>query len=75
MVGKNLNVRYREDLPLVIKKLSFEINPGEKIGVVGPSGSGKSTLLLIITKILEMDQIEGSELLIDDQDVSKMNLT
>lgn len=49
----DLNVRYREGLPLVLKNLSFKIKPHEKIGVVGRTGSGKSTLILALKRILE----------------------
>ena len=34
-------VKYREDLPPVLKKISLEINKNEKIGVVGRTGAGK----------------------------------
>lgn len=37
-------MRYRDDLPDVIRDLSFDIRGGQKIGVVGRTGSGKSSL-------------------------------
>jgi ATP-binding cassette subfamily C (CFTR/MRP) protein 1 len=39
-------LRYRPGLPLVLQGLSFEVTPGEKVGLVGRTGSGKSSLLL-----------------------------
>ena len=33
-------MRYRDDLPLVLKKLCFEIAPEETVGIVGRTGSG-----------------------------------
>ena len=36
-------MRYREELPYVLKDVSFEIQPGAKIGIVGRTGSGKNT--------------------------------
>lgn len=36
-----LNVRYRSDLPLSLKNISFEIESGKHIGIVGRTGSGK----------------------------------
>lgn len=41
----NVEMAYREGLPLVLKGVSFEIKPGEKVGIVGRTGAGKSSLL------------------------------
>ena len=35
-------MRYRDDLPLVLKNVKFTIKPQEKIGIVGRTGSGKN---------------------------------
>jgi len=37
----NVDVRYRERLPLVLKNISLDIKPQEKIGIVGRTGSGQ----------------------------------
>ncbi|WBF65457.1 MAG: thiol reductant ABC exporter subunit CydC [Candidatus Kinetoplastibacterium crithidii] len=42
----------------VLKDLSFDLNVGEKIAIVGPSGSGKSTLLSLLIRL--EDPINGS---------------
>ena len=67
----NYSVKYRPNTPLVLKNLNLEINPQEKIGVVGRTGSGKSTLCLCLFRLLEAD--EGS-ISIDDIDISKIGL-
>lgn len=47
-------MKYRENLPYVIKEISFEIKDKEKIGIVGRTGSGKSSLILILTRLKEI---------------------
>ncbi|KAH9246438.1 hypothetical protein BASA81_016030 [Batrachochytrium salamandrivorans] len=51
---KNLEIRYesRPDFA-VIKNLSLDIQPGEKVGIVGRTGSGKSTLMTALFRIVE----------------------
>ncbi|KAF9109330.1 hypothetical protein BGX27_007736 [Mortierella sp. AM989] len=50
---KNYSARYREGLDLVIKNVSFEAQPGERIGIVGRTGAGKSSLTLALFRIIE----------------------
>src|SRR4051794_1772759 len=49
----NLAKRFPDGL--VFEKVSFVLNPGEKVGLVGPNGSGKSTLLKVIAGRLSAD--------------------
>ena len=65
------SVKYRPDTPLILKNITLEIKPGEKIGVVGRTGSGKSTMLLGLFIILEPNK---GKILIDDIDISKIGL-
>ncbi|MFN8177545.1 MAG: ABC-F family ATP-binding cassette domain-containing protein [bacterium] len=54
----NANFGYAADL--IFENLSFQVNPGEKLGVVGPNGHGKSTLLRLIAGTLAVETGERS---------------
>jgi len=55
----------------VLKKLSFEIEAGHKIGIVGRTGAGKSTISLALTRIVEL---ESGSIEIDGRNISNMKL-
>ncbi len=52
VVFENVSFFYREDEP-IINDLSFKINPGEHIAIVGPTGSGKTTLIRLLCRLYE----------------------
>ncbi|KAE8214065.1 hypothetical protein CF327_g2493 [Tilletia walkeri] len=66
---RNVQLRYREGLPLVLKGVSFKIRPGERVGVVGRTGAGKSSLLVALWRLAP---IAGGQILIDGQDISEI---
>ena len=68
---RNISIKYRPDLDIVLKNLNIIINPKEKIGVVGRTGAGKSTLILSMLRILEPCI---GEILIDNIGISKFDL-
>ena len=43
-----MSLRYSENLPFVLKNVSFKVKNGEKIGIIGKTGSGKSSLIQAI---------------------------
>ncbi|KAL7270494.1 ATP-binding cassette glutathione S-conjugate transporter ycf1 [Rhizina undulata] len=49
----NYSTRYRLGLDLVLKDISLDIKPKEKIGMVGRTGAGKSSLTLALFRIIE----------------------
>jgi len=64
---ENVVFRYQMDLPETIKKMSFEIEAGSVIGIVGRSGSGKSTISKLIQRLYIP---EAGKILIDGIDIS-----
>ena len=47
---ENVNFRYAENEPWVLRGVSFTIKKGERLAIVGVTGSGKSTILRVLTK-------------------------
>ncbi|KAG8820432.1 hypothetical protein FRC19_008875 [Serendipita sp. 401] len=68
---EDLWVRYSETSPDVLLGLSFEIRPGEKVGVVGRTGSGKTTLCAAFLRVVEARQ---GRIMVDGIDISKIGL-
>ena len=56
IVISNLNVRYRPDLPYVLRGVSASVPAGAKLAVVGRSGAGKSSLALAMLRLVEPER-------------------
>lgn len=67
----NYSTRYREGLDLVLRRVSFETKPAEKIGMVGRTGAGKSSITLAMFRLIE--PVNGS-IMIDHVDISRIGL-
>jgi iron complex transport system ATP-binding protein len=63
----NVSIAYDENI--VLKDISFALNGGELVGIVGPNGCGKSTLIKGITKVLPLRQ---GKILADRKDISTL---
>ena len=66
----SISFRYEEEQPLVLKDVSFKIEPGEMVAFVGPSGSGKSTVLRLL---LGFEEAEVGSVYYDGQAFDSLN--
>ncbi|KAK0542683.1 hypothetical protein OC845_006498 [Tilletia horrida] len=66
---RDVQLRYREELPLVLKGVSFTIKAGERVGVVGRTGAGKSSLLVALWRLAPL---HGGKIFIDGQDINEL---
>lgn len=62
---------YRPGLPNALDGVTFCVQPGEKLGIVGRTGSGKSSLLLVLFRLLEPS---SGRVLLDGVDTSQLAL-
>ena len=69
--AKNLSVSYEDSPRKILDEISFKINPGEIVALVGPVGCGKTTLARALGRMIKID--EGS-LYLDDNDVMDLKL-
>ncbi|KAF9106795.1 hypothetical protein BGX27_009024 [Mortierella sp. AM989] len=53
IVFKDYSARYRDGLDLIVKDISFTVEPAQSVGIVGRTGAGKSSLTLALFRIIE----------------------
>jgi ATP-binding cassette, subfamily B, bacterial HlyB/CyaB len=68
---EHVTFRYRLDGPEVLSDVSFHLEPGLVVGVVGPSGSGKSTLMKLVQRLYVP---EAGRVLIDGVDLGMVDI-
>ncbi|KAF2969808.1 hypothetical protein GQX73_g3732 [Xylaria multiplex] len=71
IVFDNVEMRYRANLPLVLKGLSMHVKGGERIGIVGRTGAGKSSIMSTLFRLVE---ISGGHITIDGIDIATIGL-
>ncbi|KAI1614391.1 ABC multidrug transporter [Exophiala viscosa] len=67
----NVEMRYRPELPLVLKGLDFHVRGGERIGIVGRTGAGKSS---IMSALFRLTELSSGEVKIDDINIASVGL-
>ena len=68
---RNVTFGYVKDRP-VLRNVSFKVNSGEKIAILGATGSGKSSLIYLIPRFYDVD---SGSILIDGVDVRDFKLS
>ena len=68
---RDVFMRYRDGLPLVLRGVTLNIKGGEKVGVCGRTGAGKSTLVTAILRLVELD---SGSIMIDGIETNRLGL-
>jgi ATP-binding cassette subfamily B protein len=68
---KNVGFTYEDTHINALKNISFTVNPGETVAILGKTGAGKSTILTLISRLYD---IEKGNLLIDNHPIDEVNL-
>lgn len=67
----NVSFSYINSNESVLKNISFHVNAGETVGIIGMTGSGKSTLVKLLPRLFDIDH---GEILIDGQPIQQIDL-
>lgn len=65
------HVSYQTDGEKILKDVSFHIQPGQTVGILGPTGAGKTTLMNLLCRFYD---VSAGEVLVDGMNVRHMNL-
>ena len=68
---RNVTFNYPDTGITALKEVSFKVNPGEMVAIIGRTGSGKST---IANLIMRMYDTTGGQILVDDKPLTGLNL-
>jgi ATP-binding cassette, subfamily C (CFTR/MRP), member 1 len=68
---RDVQMRYREGLPMILHSLSIDIRAGERLGIVGRTGAGKSSIMFALFRMVELS---SGSIVIDDVDISCIGL-
>jgi ATP-binding cassette subfamily C (CFTR/MRP) protein 1 len=71
IVFDDVQMRYRDGLPLVLKGLTLHCKAGERIGIVGRTGAGKSS---IMSTLFRMVELSGGSISIDGINIAQVGL-
>ncbi|HOR47126.1 MAG TPA: ABC transporter ATP-binding protein, partial [Caldisericia bacterium] len=67
---QDVQLEYQPGQP-VLKGVSFEVKPGQKVAVVGPTGAGKSSIISLLSRLYD---IQGGDIKIDGHSIYNLKL-
>lgn len=68
----NLSFTYSDTNITALKNISFKVNPGETLAILGNTGSGKSTILELIGRLYEVD---NGQLKVNNKNIKDLNIS
>ena len=66
------HVAYGKEGKHILRDVSFEVQPGETLGIMGETGSGKSTIINLMSRFYDVDK---GKICLDDVDIRDMKLS
>jgi len=69
---RNVSFRYPDTGIVGMDNISFKINAGESLGIIGSTGSGKST---VANSILRLFDVDNGKILLDDCEIKDLDIT
>ena len=70
---ENYKLKYRPELPPVLKGINLKIKSGKKIGIIGRTGAGKSSIFQALFRLIDKSSTEG-QIFIDGININQISL-
>ena len=68
---KNVSFKYAPELPYALKDISFKIEPGKTLAILGRTGSGKSSIVNVLLRLYDINE---GEILVDGHELKDVTL-
>lgn len=74
IVYNDIRMKYKETGGYALNGLTFKIEAGSKVGIVGRTGAGKSSIIQVLFRMAEIESIPGSSVMIDGINTKEVGL-